>query len=105
MDNSKPIFDPATRCRIEVRGRADAEWLQSFDSSAEISVCETRETEGVTVLDVRTDQAGMVGLVRTLHGLGIATLHIEIVQTEFQIRLQGEITYETFNSCPCVHLA
>ena len=36
MKNAQPIFDPATHYRIEVQGQVDVDWLQSFDSSAEI---------------------------------------------------------------------
>jgi hypothetical protein len=35
MNNAGPIFDPTTRYRIELRGRVDVEWLQSFDGLAE----------------------------------------------------------------------
>ena len=82
MINPKPLFDPATHYRIEVQGRVDAEWLQSFDSSAEISIDEARQMEGLTILKVQADQAGIVGLVRRLHGLGITILQLQIVSTE-----------------------
>jgi hypothetical protein len=79
MKNAQPIFDPATHYRIEVRGRVDVEWLQSFDSSAEISIDETYQMEEITVLNVHTDQAGIVGLVRRLHGLGMTILQVQII--------------------------
>ena len=79
MNYEQPIFDPATHYRIEVRGRLDVEWLQSFDSSAEISSGETRQKEDTTLLDVHSDQAGIVGLVRRLHGLGMTILQLQIV--------------------------
>jgi len=78
MDNVKPIFDPATPYRIQVQGRVDLEWLQSFDSSAEIIVDENGQMENITVLNVNTDQSGIVGLVRRLHGLGITILQLQI---------------------------
>jgi len=31
------------------------------------------------VLDVHTDQSGMIGLVRRLHGLGITILELQIL--------------------------
>jgi hypothetical protein len=77
--SSRPIFDPATHYRIELRGRVDVEWLQSFDSSAKVSVDETRPVEAITVLNVHTDQSGIVGLVRRLHGLGMTILLLQIV--------------------------
>ena len=77
--SSQPIFDPATHYRIEVRGQVDVEWLQSFDRSAEISVYETRQIEDITVLNVNTDQSGVVGFVRRLHGLGMTILQVQII--------------------------
>ena len=82
MNNVHPIFDSATYYQIEVRGRVDVDWLQSFDSSAEISVDETRQKEDITVLTMHTDQSGMVGLVRRLHGLGMTILQLHIVLSE-----------------------
>lgn len=82
MKNVQPLFDPATHNRIDVRGRVDVEWLQSFDSSAEIIVNETRQREDITVPNVHTDQSGIVGLVRRLHGLGMTILQLQIVSNE-----------------------
>ncbi|HLE15250.1 MAG TPA: hypothetical protein VI776_10915 [Anaerolineales bacterium] len=79
LNNAQPIFDPATHYRIEVRGGVNVEWLQSFDSSAEITADETRQVEDITVLNVNTDQSGIVGLVRRLHGLGMTILQLQIV--------------------------
>jgi hypothetical protein len=82
MKNAKPLFDPATHYRIEVQGRIDVEWLQSFDGLAEIIVDETRQMEDITVLNVHTDQSGIVGLVRRLHGLGITILQFRIISKD-----------------------
>jgi hypothetical protein len=79
MKNPQPLFDSTTHYRIEVQGQVDIQWLQSFDSSAEVSVQETRQMEEMTVLEVHTDQTGIVGLVRRLHGLGISILQVQIV--------------------------
>jgi hypothetical protein len=72
------MYDLTTHYRIKVRGRVDVEWLQSFDSSVEMIVDETRQMEGITVLNVNTDQSGVVGLVRRLHGLGMTILQLQI---------------------------
>jgi hypothetical protein len=82
MNKAQPIFDSATHYRIEVRGRVDVDWLQNFDCSAEISVDETMQMEDITVLTLHTDQSGMVGLVRRLHGLGMTILQLHIVLSE-----------------------
>ncbi len=79
MINAQPIFDPSTHYRIEVRGRIDLEWLQSFDGSAKILIHETGQSDDVTVLDVHTDQSGIVGLMRRLHGLGMTIQQFQIV--------------------------
>ena len=80
MNNAQPIFDSATHYQIEVRGRVDVDWLQSFDGSAETSVNETRQMEDITALKVHTDQSGMVGLVRRLHGLGMSIQWVQIIE-------------------------
>ena len=79
MNNTQPIFDTGTHYQIEVEGRLDLEWLQSFESSAEIAADETRQIGDITVLKIHTDQAGIVGLVRRLHGLGITILRLQVV--------------------------
>ncbi len=79
MNNANPMFDLATHYRIQVQGQVNLEWLQSFDSSAEIKVYETRQMQDASVLDVHTDQSGIVGLVRRLHGLGMTILQLQIV--------------------------
>ena len=62
-----------------MQGRVDIEWLQSFESSAEILVDEASQMEEFTTLSVHTDQSGIVGLLRKLHGSGIAILQLQIV--------------------------
>jgi len=79
LNNTQPMFDTATHYQIEVRGRIDVDWLRSFDGPADISVDESGQMEDITVLNVRTDQTGIVGLVRRLHGLGMTILQVQIV--------------------------
>ena len=79
MKHARPLFDPATLYRIEVQGQVDVEWLQGFDNLPQINVDQARQVQDITVLDVHTDQAGIVGLVRRLHGLGIMILQFEVV--------------------------
>ena len=82
MNDAQPLFDSATHYRIELQGRVDVDWLQNFDCSAHISVAETGQMENLRLLDVHTDQSGMVGLVRRLHGLGITILRVQVVLSE-----------------------
>jgi hypothetical protein len=80
MNHAEPIFDPDTHYRIEVRGVVDAQWLQSFDSSTEILVDDTGANQDVSVLRVSTDQSGIIGLLRSLHGLGVTILQFQILE-------------------------
>ena len=94
MDNARPIFDPGTQYRIEVQCRVNVEWLESFGGSAESIVDESTHMEENTVLYVNTDQSGIVGLVRRLHGLRITILQLQIVSqggkaAEVDVRDQG----------------
>jgi len=79
MNNAKPLFDPATHYQIQVRGQVDVDWLQSFDGSAEAIVDVAGQVDDATVLHVITDQAGIVGLLRNLHGLGMTILQLQII--------------------------
>lgn len=73
------MLDPVTTYEIEVQGQVDADWLRSFDSSVEILSDVTGQKVGMTVLRVRADQSGIVGLVRLLHGLGVTILQLRAV--------------------------
>lgn len=73
------MFDQATRYRIELRGEVDVDWLRGFDGAVEIVADEGGQAEGSTVLRVHTDQSGMVGLLRSLHGLGVPIVQVQIV--------------------------
>lgn len=79
MNNAKPIFDPDTQYRITIQGRVDADWLNSFDSGMKISLVQAALEEEITMLDVVTDQSGIVGLVRRLHGLGLTILELQVL--------------------------
>jgi hypothetical protein len=80
MNNAQPIFDPGTQYRIEVRGRVDLEWLQSFEGSAAILVDEPGQRQGSSVFQVYTDQSGMIGLLRRLHGLGMIIQQVQVLE-------------------------
>jgi hypothetical protein len=81
-NNPQPLFDSTTHYRIEVQGQVDVIWLQSFEGSTKIHVDESGQAQDITLLNVRTDQSGMVGLLRRLHGLGVIILQLQIVSVE-----------------------
>jgi len=80
MDDTQPIFDPTTSYRIEIQERVDVNWLQSFDSSLELAADDINHTGDTTVLSVHTDQSGIIGLLRSLHGLGMTILQLQIIR-------------------------
>ena len=79
MDNAEPIFDPGAHYRIEVQGRVDVEWLQSFGGSAESIVDEFTQMEENKVLYINADQSAIAGLVRRLHGRGLTILQFQMI--------------------------
>ena len=79
MKNTQPIFNSATRYQIELQGQVDVEWLQSFDDHVEIIIDEANRMDNTCVLEVHTDQSGIVGLVRRMHGLGMTILQVQII--------------------------
>lgn len=90
MKNAQPLFDITTHYRIKLQGRVDVDWLQSFDRTAEINVDKTGQTEAITVLNIHTDQAGVVGLVRRLHELRITILQFQIISDGGKAAEAGE---------------
>jgi hypothetical protein len=65
---------------IKIRGQLDETWLGWFGevkAHAEVSADETQVT---TFSNVAMDQAGLVGLIRRLHGHGILLLSIRLVE-------------------------
>ena len=70
---------------ITVRGRVDIEWLRSLEGPVEIIVADAgqQEEDGkeLTAFSVISDQAGIVGLMRTLHTLGMTIQPFQIVQS------------------------
>ncbi|HEX9090875.1 MAG TPA: hypothetical protein VF831_05265 [Anaerolineales bacterium] len=81
MRITKPLFDAATHYKVVVQGRVDVKWLQDFDYTAEITVGEGRQMEDISVLSIHTDQSGIVGLIRRLHGLGLTIQKFQIMQS------------------------
>lgn len=64
---------------IKVYGQPDDSWLVWFGDtkpSVEIVVDDCRAT---TLFNIIMDQAGLVGLIRRLHGHGIVLLSIRLV--------------------------
>lgn len=79
MSETKPLFDPKTHYLVEVRGPVREDWLQSFDGLVGVGIDNSGMMDGITVLEVHTDQSGIIGLMRRLHGLGMVIVRLKIV--------------------------
>lgn len=79
VNDTKPLFDPKTHYLVEVRGTVREDWLQSFDGLVGVSVDDSGQKDGITVLEVQADQSGIIGLMRRLHGLGMVIVRLNIV--------------------------
>lgn len=67
------------RYEIKIHGQPDDAWLDWF-GGAEVQVeILTDDTQVTTFANVVLDQAGLVGLIRRLHGHGIVLLSIRRV--------------------------
>lgn len=68
---------------IKVYGRLDDSWLHWFGEAAAHTEISTVDTQVTTVSNVIMDQAGLVGLIRRLHGLGIVLLSVFLVHQQY----------------------
>lgn len=67
------------RYEIKIHGQLDDSWLNWF-GNAKVQVETLADNEQLTTFsDVVMDQAGLVGLIRRLHGYGIVLLSIRQV--------------------------
>lgn len=66
---------------LQIYGQMDESWLSWFGEiqvQVELMADDQRAT---TITGVVTDQAGMVGLIRRLHGLGIVLLSVRVLMS------------------------
>lgn len=67
------------RYEIKVHGQLDDSWLDWFgEAKVHVEIMED-DIEVTTISDVVMDQAGLVGLIRRLHGLGFVLISIRLV--------------------------
>jgi hypothetical protein len=65
---------------IKIYGQADDSWLGWFGQANVCSETLADDTQVTTFSNVVMDQAGLVGLIRRLHGLGIVLISIQQVE-------------------------
>ena len=61
---------------IKIHGQLDDSWLTWFGEANVHSEVSVNENQVTTFCNVVMDQAGLVGLVRRLHGFGIVIISI-----------------------------
>ena len=67
------------RYEIRIYGLPDDSWLEWFGEAKAHSEISADDCQVTTLSDVVMDQAGLVGVIRRLHGLGIVLLSIRQV--------------------------
>jgi len=65
---------------IKVFGQLDESWLGLFGEAETKSEILENDVKVTTISNIIMDQAGLVGLIRRLHGLGIVLKSIRLVQ-------------------------
>jgi len=68
------------RYEIKIYGQLDDSWLGLFGEAESHTAILEDNLQVTTISNIVMDQAGLVGLIRRLHGLGIVLLSIQ--QTE-----------------------
>jgi len=66
------------RYEIKVYGQVDDSWLGLFGEAKVHSEVMDDNSQVTTISNVVMDQAGLVGLIRRLHGHGIVLISIQI---------------------------
>jgi hypothetical protein len=61
---------------IKIHGQLDGSWLAWFGESAMFAESFPDGSQVTILTNIVMDQAGLVGLIRRLHGLGIVLLSI-----------------------------
>ena len=66
------------RYEITIHGQPDESWLGWFGEAKAHTEIQADGSEVTTFSDIIMDQAGLVGLIRRLHGLGIVLISIRL---------------------------
>jgi len=72
------------RYEIKVCGQVNDSWMDLFGDAKVHFETDTDESQITTFSDVVMDQAGLVGLIRKLHGFGIVLISIRQVREAAQ---------------------
>lgn len=70
------------RYEIKVLGQPGDSWLSWFGEAKVHTEVLADENQVTTFTDVVMDQAGLVGLIRRLHGFGVVLISIRIAMSD-----------------------
>ena len=70
--------------RVEVLGHIDA---TAFNATGPLRIAVVRKDSAATLFTIRTDQSGLIGLMRHLHGQGFVLLSVH--RTERAVSEEG----------------
>jgi hypothetical protein len=80
MDMSPSMsLNSQNRYEIKIYGQLDDSWLSWFCEAKAHAEALDDKSQVTTFSDVVMDQAGLVGLIRRLHGLGVVLISIRQV--------------------------
>jgi len=80
IDMSQSIsLNSQNRYEITISGQPDASWLGWFGDAKALVEILVDNSSVTTFSNVTMDQAGLVGLIRRLHGIGIVLISIRQV--------------------------
>jgi hypothetical protein len=77
-----PSLNSLNRYEIKIHNLLDASWLGLFEKVEINTEILDDNTQVTTISNVILDQAGLVGLIRRLHGLGLVLISIQQVLDE-----------------------
>ncbi len=80
------------RYEIQVYGQLEESWLDLIGKARVHSQILTDNSQVTIFSDLVMDQAGLVGLIRKLHGFGIVLLYIRQVDIALNLADTGEST-------------
>ncbi|MCA9922847.1 MAG: hypothetical protein KC419_18170 [Anaerolineales bacterium] len=69
-------LDSRNRYEIQIQGCFDASWLDWFDTADLTVEIIDAQTPITRLSNIVTDQVGLVGLLRRLHGLGVVLVSV-----------------------------
>ena len=79
---SRHLLDARDKYRILIRGAVDASWLDRLDGMT-VSTTHLADGSAATILSGElVDQSALVGVVNTLHDLGLPLISVERVASE-----------------------